>query len=168
MVSFSRKRIGMVSNGRNVSRAGCVSGVGVGNAHTGVQCQWIVETGILSAARNLREELLLLAQEAADADGRVCGTSVGAVRAGSDYGQYAPDTVPGSGTEIAGWCGYRCRRSLAPLYPARLQDAKHRCLRRKMLSRLATDLKHESCRFYYYCAIIERLLLNNSGIIEAE
>ena len=37
-----------------------------------------------------------------------------------------------------------------------------------MLSRLATDLKHEACRFYYYCAIIERLLLNNSGIIEAE
>ena len=76
----------MVSNGRNVSSAGCISGAGVGDAHTGVQCQWIDETGILSAARNLREELLLLAQEVADADGRVCGSSAGAVRAGSDYG----------------------------------------------------------------------------------
>ena len=38
-----------------------VSGARVGNTHTGVQRQWIGETGILSAARNLREALLLLA-----------------------------------------------------------------------------------------------------------
>ena len=47
----------MVSNGRSVSSAGCVSGAGVGDAHTGVQRQWVDEAGILSAARNLREEL---------------------------------------------------------------------------------------------------------------
>ncbi|MGM9622439.1 MAG: IS66 family insertion sequence element accessory protein TnpA, partial [Butyricicoccus porcorum] len=33
----------MVSNGRNVSSTRCVSGAGVSNAHTGVQCQWIDE-----------------------------------------------------------------------------------------------------------------------------
>ena len=63
----------MVSNGRSISSTGCVSGIGVGKAHTGVQRQWIDEAGILSATRNLREELLLLAQEIADEDGRVCG-----------------------------------------------------------------------------------------------
>ena len=72
-VSFSRKRIEMVSNGRSISSTGCVSGIGVGKAHTGVQRQWIDEAGILSAAWDLREELLLLAQEIADEDGRVCG-----------------------------------------------------------------------------------------------
>lgn len=59
----------MVSNGRSVSSAGCVSGAGVGDAHTGVQRQWVDEAGILSAAWNLREELLLLAQKVEDADG---------------------------------------------------------------------------------------------------
>lgn len=112
----------MVSNGRNVSSAGYVSGTGVGNAHTEVQRQWVDETGILLAAWNRREELLLLAQEAVDADGRVCCTSAGAVRAGSDYGRCAPAPVPGSGTEIAGWCGYRCRCSLAPLYSVAMID----------------------------------------------
>lgn len=105
----------MVSNGRSVSSAGCVSGAVVGNAHTGVQCQWVDEAGILSAAWNYRKELLLLAQEVADADSRICGTSVGAVSADSDYGRYAPDPVPGSGTEAALWCGYGCCCGFAPL-----------------------------------------------------
>lgn len=43
----------MVSNGRSVNSVGCVSGAGVGNAHTGVQRQWADKAGILSAAQDL-------------------------------------------------------------------------------------------------------------------
>lgn len=40
----------MVSNGRSISGAGCVSGAGMGNAHTGMRCQRIDEAGILPTA----------------------------------------------------------------------------------------------------------------------
>ena len=51
-----------------------------------------------------------------------CGTSDGAVKAGSDYGRYAPDPVPRSRTEVTGRCGYGCCRGLAPLYSIAMID----------------------------------------------
>lgn len=118
----------MVSNGRSVSSTGCVSGAGMGDAHTGVQCQWADKTGVLSAAWNLRKELLLLAQEAADANGRSCVTSAGALGVPPFAGGYPSDPIPGGGTETSDWCGYGYRGSLKGLHPGLagpLRDCEH-------------------------------------------
>ena len=54
----------MLSNGRCIGSAGRLSGADMENAYSGMQQQWTDKTGVLPAAWDLREKLLLLAPEA--------------------------------------------------------------------------------------------------------
>ena len=65
----------MLSNGRCIGSAGRLSGADMGNAYSGMQQQRTDKTGILPAAWDLREELLLLAPETPQSDGRSCRAS---------------------------------------------------------------------------------------------
>ena len=65
----------MLSNGRCIGSAGRLSGADMDNAYSGMQQQWTDKTGILPAAWDLREKLLLLAQETPQSDGRSCRAS---------------------------------------------------------------------------------------------
>lgn len=62
----------MLSNGRCIGSAGRLSGADMENAYSGMQQQWTDKTGILPAAWDLREKLLLLAPETPQSDGRSC------------------------------------------------------------------------------------------------
>ena len=48
----------MVSNGRSISCAGCVSGTGMGNTHTGMQCQGISEKSFYYWLKKLRTQMV--------------------------------------------------------------------------------------------------------------
>ena len=54
----------MLSNGRCIDSAGRLSVADMENAYSGMQQQWTDKTGVLPAAWDLREKLLLLAPEA--------------------------------------------------------------------------------------------------------
>ena len=60
----------MLSNGRCIGSEGRLSGADMGNAYSGMQQQRADKTGILPAAWDLREKLLLLAPETPQSDGR--------------------------------------------------------------------------------------------------
>ena len=53
----------MLSNGRCIGSAGRLSGADMENAYSGMQQQWTDKTGVLPAAWDFREKLLLLAPE---------------------------------------------------------------------------------------------------------
>ena len=58
----------MLSNGRCIGSEGRLSGADMGNAYSGMQQQRADKTGILPAAWDLREKLLLLAPETPQAE----------------------------------------------------------------------------------------------------
>ena len=62
----------MLSNGRCIGSAGRLSVADMENAYSGMQQQWTDKTGVLPAAWDLREKLLLLAPETPQSDGRSC------------------------------------------------------------------------------------------------
>ena len=59
----------MLSNGRCIGSAGRLSGADMDNAYSGMQQQWTDKTGVLPAAWDFREKLLLLAPETPQSDG---------------------------------------------------------------------------------------------------
>ena len=65
----------MLSNGRCIGSAGRLSVADMDNAYSGMQQQRTDKTGILPAAWDLREKLLLLAPETPQSDGRSCRAS---------------------------------------------------------------------------------------------
>ena len=60
----------MLSNGRCIGSAGRLSGADMENAYSGMYQQWADKTGVLPAAWDFREKLLLLAPETPQSDGR--------------------------------------------------------------------------------------------------
>ena len=96
----------MLSNGRCIGSAGRLSGADMENAYSGMQQQWTDKTGVLPAAWDLREKLLLLAPEAPRSDGRSCRASDRAVGISGDLNGDSSDPLPGCRIEAAGRCGY--------------------------------------------------------------
>ena len=96
----------MLSNGRCIGSAGRLSGTDMENAYSGMQQQWTDKTGVLPAAWDLREKLLLLAPEAPRSDGRSSRASDRAVGISGDLNGDSSDPIPGRRIEAAGRCGY--------------------------------------------------------------
>lgn len=96
----------MLSNGRCIGSAGRLSVADMDNAYSGMQQQRTDKTGILSAAWDLREKLLLLAPETPQSDGRSCRASDRAAGIVCYFNGDSPDPIPGCRIEAAGRCGY--------------------------------------------------------------
>ena len=96
----------MLSNGRCIGSTGRLSGADMENAYSGMQQQWTDKTGVLPAAWDLREKLLLLAPEAPRSDGRSCRASDRAAGISGDLNGDSSDPIPGCRIEAAGRCGY--------------------------------------------------------------
>ncbi len=77
----------------------------MGDAYSGVYQQRADKTEVLSAARDLREKLLLLASEAPRSDGRSCRALDRAVGISGDFNGYALGSIPRSRTGTASRCG---------------------------------------------------------------
>ena len=96
----------MLSNGRCIGSAGRLSGADMDNAYSGMQQQRTDKAGVLPAAWDLREKLLLLAPETPQSDGRSCRASDRAAGIFCDFNGDSSDPIPGRRIEAAGRCGY--------------------------------------------------------------
>ena len=96
----------MLSNGRCIGSAGRLSVADMDNAYSGMQQQRTDKAGILPAAWDFREKLLLLAPETPQSDGRSCQTSDRAAGIFCDFNGDSSDPLPGCRIEAAGRCGY--------------------------------------------------------------
>ena len=96
----------MLSNGRCIGSARRLSGTDMENAYSGMQQQWTDKTGVLPAAWDFREKLLLLAPETPQSDGRSCRASDRAAGIFCDFNGDSSDPLPGRRIEAAGRCGY--------------------------------------------------------------